>query len=235
MPDVVVAARVHAAGHVELEVAEVVQVVEVVEAALDRLGDRDRLGVRERAEVAARAADDVGQQADVRRREAERLQLRPRARGSVVLLDVRQHQVLLVRDPDLAEAVAIGELGDRVHLGGGDVAGRRPGALERQRDDRVALALVRRARCAAAQRANGRLSATRGAAARRSRARSRGRRARRSAPPARSISTSGTVPGRPRRRCHSASTCRANSAGLSSFTRILIRALYLLSRRPCRL
>src|SRR5688572_2404794 len=67
--DVVVAAGVHAPRDVEVELADVVQVVEVVETALDRLRDRDRLGIRERAEVAARAADDVGEQADVRRGE----------------------------------------------------------------------------------------------------------------------------------------------------------------------
>src|SRR6185369_10466169 len=69
--DMVVAAGVHAAGDVEVELADLVQVVEVVEALLDRLRHRDRLRVGERAEVAARAADDVGEQADVRRREAE--------------------------------------------------------------------------------------------------------------------------------------------------------------------
>src|SRR5262245_729574 len=64
--DVVVAARVHAAGDVEVELADLVQVVQVVEAFLDRLRYRDRLGVGQRAEVAAGAADDVGEQADVR-------------------------------------------------------------------------------------------------------------------------------------------------------------------------
>src|SRR5690606_19742262 len=59
--DVVVAAGVHAAGDVEVEVADVEQVVQVVEAALDGFGHRDRLGVGQGAEVAARAADDVGQ------------------------------------------------------------------------------------------------------------------------------------------------------------------------------
>ena len=48
-----------------------IQIVEVVEAALDRFRDRDRLGVGERAEVAARTADDVGQETDVRRRESQ--------------------------------------------------------------------------------------------------------------------------------------------------------------------
>src|SRR5690606_1765780 len=64
---VVVAAGVHAAGDVEVDVSDVEQVVEVVEAALDGLGHRERLGIGQGAEVAARAADDVGQQADVRR------------------------------------------------------------------------------------------------------------------------------------------------------------------------
>src|SRR4051812_199555 len=70
--DVVVAAGVHASRDVEIDVADVVQVVEVVEAALERLGHRNRFCVRERAKVAARAADDVRQQPDVGRREAER-------------------------------------------------------------------------------------------------------------------------------------------------------------------
>ena len=81
-------------------------------------------------------------------------------RVQVVLQHVGEHEVLLVRDAELAEAVAVGEIGDRVHLVGGR---RRPaayaGALERQRDDRVARALVRRT-LRAAQRENGRLSAS---------------------------------------------------------------------------
>ena len=95
--DVVVAARVHAARHVELEVAEIVQVVEIVEAPLDRFGDRNGLRVGERAEIAARAADDVGQEADVRRRETQRLQVVPEGM-QVVLQHVGEHQVLLVGD-----------------------------------------------------------------------------------------------------------------------------------------
>src|SRR5262245_978769 len=75
--DVVVAAGVHAARDVEVELADLVQVVQIVEALLDRLRHRDRLGVRQRAEVAARAGDDVGEQTDVRRREAQRARLAP--------------------------------------------------------------------------------------------------------------------------------------------------------------
>src|SRR5213075_1610516 len=75
--DVVVAAGIHAAGDVEVELADVVQVVQIVEAPLDRFGHRDRLGVGERAEVYPRAGDDVREEAQVRRREAELPRLAP--------------------------------------------------------------------------------------------------------------------------------------------------------------
>ena len=39
---------------------------------------------------------------------------------------MRQHQVLLVADADFAERILVGEIGDRVHLVGGGVAGRAP-------------------------------------------------------------------------------------------------------------
>src|SRR6185436_15893801 len=124
--DVVVAAGVHAARDIEVELADVEQVVEVVEAALDRLRDRDRLGVGERAEVPARAADDVGEQADVRRREAERARLAPQL-DQPVLAHVGEDQVLLVRDAQLAERIAVGKISDCIHLVGGDVARRHAG------------------------------------------------------------------------------------------------------------
>src|SRR5512138_1130637 len=52
--DGVMAAAVHAAGHLQLDLAEVVQVVEVVEALVDLLCDRDRACVRQRAEIQSR-------------------------------------------------------------------------------------------------------------------------------------------------------------------------------------
>ena len=94
--DVVVAAGVHAARDVQVQLADVVQVVEVVEAALDRLGDRDRLGVGERAEVAARAADDVGEEPHVGRGEAGLAGAPPQGE-QVALAHVGEDQVLLVR------------------------------------------------------------------------------------------------------------------------------------------
>ena len=77
--DVVMAAGVHAAGDVEVELADVVHEIEIVEPALDRFGDRDRLRVGERAEIAAGARDDVRDHADVRRRKLERLRFLPHA------------------------------------------------------------------------------------------------------------------------------------------------------------
>src|SRR6185295_15527638 len=75
--DVMVAAGVHAAGNIQVELADVVQVIEVVETALDRLGHGNGLGVGERAEIAARAGDDVGQEPDVRRRQPLVAQIAP--------------------------------------------------------------------------------------------------------------------------------------------------------------
>ena len=110
MADVVVAAGVHAARDVEVDFADVENVVEVVEAGLDGVGDGDRLGVGEVAEVAAGAADDAGEQADVG-------VVRPIARRlpdgvEVGLPDVGKDDVLLVGNPQFAEAVAVGQIGD---------------------------------------------------------------------------------------------------------------------------
>ena len=79
--DMVVAAGVDAARDVQFDVADVMLEVEVVEALGDGLRDRDRLRIGQRAEVAARAADDVGQQADVRRGQALRLGFFPQLRS----------------------------------------------------------------------------------------------------------------------------------------------------------
>src|SRR5215471_3924218 len=142
MADVVVTACVHAARDVDVDLTDVVQVVEVVEALLDRLGHRDRLGVREGAKISARAGDDVGEQPDVWRGEAQRTQVAPQA-VEVGQLHVGEDQVLLVRDPELAERIAVGEVGDSFHLLRGDVPRRHAGLLERQRDRGVPRLLVR--------------------------------------------------------------------------------------------
>src|SRR5690606_38177960 len=105
------------------------QVVEIVEAPLDRFGDRDRLGIGQRAEVAAGAADHVGQKADVGYGQAQLAQLVPQ-REQLALLDIGKNDVLLVGVAHLTEAVAIGQLGNRVQLLVGDVAGSDASGLE---------------------------------------------------------------------------------------------------------
>src|SRR5882672_4023023 len=129
--DVVMPAGIHAAGNVEVQLADVVDVVQAVEALLDRLRHWDGLGIRKRAEIAAGAGDNVGNEPDVSRGEAQSLRLLPQG-VQVRLAHIGQNQVLLVGNPQLALAVAVGEVRHRVHLGISGVARRNAGLLERQ-------------------------------------------------------------------------------------------------------
>jgi hypothetical protein len=109
--------------------------IAVGEALGDPLGDRDRSRIRESAVVEARAGDDVGEQPDVRRREPggdEPVE----ERGQLVALDMREHQVLLVGHPDLAEAERVGEVRDGVHL----LAVASPGGLPTGFSEMLAIA-----------------------------------------------------------------------------------------------
>ncbi|CRM94327.1 hypothetical protein [Pseudomonas sp. 22 E 5] len=142
MADVVVTTGVHATGDVQVQLADVEQVVQVVETALDRFGDRDRLGVGQGAEITPRAADDVGQQADVRRGEAAFTQFAPQGE-QLALLNVCQDDVLLVGGAQLAEAVAFGQVGHGVQLLVGDIARGDAGGLERQGHGHIARLFVR--------------------------------------------------------------------------------------------
>ena len=72
-----------------------------------------------------RAADDVGQQADVRRGQTQLAQFVPELEQPG-LLYVRRDHVLLVGVAHLAKAVAIGQIGDGVELLVSDVAGATP-------------------------------------------------------------------------------------------------------------
>jgi hypothetical protein len=58
-------------------------------------------------------------------------------RRQVVEADMRKNDVLLVADPRLARAVALGEIGDQVHLVGGGVAGRAADRLQGDRDEAI--------------------------------------------------------------------------------------------------
>src|SRR5438105_579176 len=140
--DVMVATGVHAAGDIEVDLADIVQVVEIVEALLKCLGHRDRLGVGERTEVPARAADDVGEQADIGRGESQFPYLLPQG-VQVGQLHVGKDQVLLVGYAQLAERIAVGEVCDFFHLLDGDIARRHSGLLQGQRHRGITRFLVR--------------------------------------------------------------------------------------------
>ena len=107
----------------------------------DLLGHRDRARIGQAAVVEAGAGDDVGDQIDVGRGDADLVERAPQRR-EIALGDVRQRQILLMADANLAETVALGEIGDGVHLLRGGVAGRPSLGLERERHDGVARELV---------------------------------------------------------------------------------------------
>ena len=231
--DVVMAAGVDAARDVQVQLADLEQVVQVVELALDGFGHRDGDGIGQRAEVPAGTGDDVGEQTHVGGGQVQRFQLPPefvQARAA----HVGQDQVLLVRDAQFAEAMLVGQRGDRVHLVGGDVAGRHAGGLERDGDGGVAGHLVRVHVGAQPARVTlvggGQLGRMIGLVLAAGSYCGQTKR-----PAIWSTKALLMVSGPPLMVCHSSSTCCAYTSGVRSLTRILMRALYLLSRRPCRL
>ncbi len=74
--------------------------------------------------------------------ETRRCELLPQLEGPT-LLHVAEQQILRVGHADLAEAVAIRQIGDQVHLGIGDIARRYPGLLQRDVYRAIAGHLVR--------------------------------------------------------------------------------------------
>ena len=116
--------------------------VVIGEAPRQFLRDRDRARIGERAIIQPRAGDDVGDQIDVRRREPDLVERLPQRR-QVAPGDMGQREILLVADADFAERIFVGEIGERIHLIGGGIAGRSADRLQRQRHDRIALHLVR--------------------------------------------------------------------------------------------
>ena len=77
MAYMVVTTGIHAARNIQVDITDIEQVIHVIEAALDRFGNRDRFGIGQGAKIAARAANDVCQQADVRRGDTQFPQLMP--------------------------------------------------------------------------------------------------------------------------------------------------------------
>ena len=135
--DVMMAAGVDAARDLDLQLADVVLARELGEVLGDALRHRDRARIGQRAIVQARAGDDVGDLADIGLGEAQPVERAPHRR-QIVDRDMRQDQVLLVADADLALAVGVGEVGHALHLHGAGVARRRAGGLQRGGDDAVA-------------------------------------------------------------------------------------------------
>ena len=135
MPAVVVAAAVDAAADVQVDRAQVGDFVDVLVQLGQRGGDGDGAGVGQRAEVAAGAGDHVRQQADVGLHQTQRPGALVQGR-QVLRVHPGQQQVLLVRQPRLAGAEGVGQLGQGVQRGSVGVARRPARALERQGDDR---------------------------------------------------------------------------------------------------
>ena len=142
MADMVMAAGIDAAGDIDVQPADQIGGVVVGEAPRQLLRDRDRARIGQRAVIQPRAGDDVGDEIDVRRGEAELVERLPQRR-QVALGDMRQRQVLLMADADFAERITVGKIGERIHLLGGGIAGRGADRLQRDRDDGIALRLVR--------------------------------------------------------------------------------------------
>src|SRR5262249_5978653 len=141
MADMVMAAGVDAAGNVDVQPAQIARDVEIAEAARKLLRHRDGAGIGKAAIVEPRTGDDVGHEIDVGQRHADGVEGAPQL-DQVALAHVREHEILLVADTDLAKAVAVGEIGDGLHLLRRGVAGRAPLRFQRQRHDGIAPHLV---------------------------------------------------------------------------------------------
>src|ERR1700761_5457726 len=93
MADMVMAAGIDAAGNIDVQPADQVGGIMVGKAARQFLRDRDRTRIRQRTIVEARAGDDIRDQVDVGRGEAELVQRLPQRR-QVTPRHMRQRQVL---------------------------------------------------------------------------------------------------------------------------------------------
>src|SRR5262249_52367131 len=137
MADMVVAAGIDAAGNIDVQTAQIAREIGLVEAPGDFLRNRDRARIGETAIIEARTGDDVGDEPDIRDGKADRIERAIKFR-QVALRDVRQNEILLVTDADLAERITIGEICNRVHLLGGGIARRAAFRLQRYGHDRIA-------------------------------------------------------------------------------------------------
>src|SRR5215469_13858464 len=115
MADMVMAAGIDAARDLDGELADLALALRIGEALAQALGDGNRARIGEAAIVQARAGDDVADEADIRRGQAQGLEPIPE-RWEIGPPDVGQDEVLDMADADLAMAVGIGELRDGIHL-----------------------------------------------------------------------------------------------------------------------
>src|SRR6185295_14369908 len=99
MAGMMMTARIDAAGHFDFELADILLPLEIGEALADPLRNRDRPRIGEIAIVEARAADDVGDEAEIGRRQAVQLEDLPH-REKIVLAHMGQNEVLLVAHAD---------------------------------------------------------------------------------------------------------------------------------------
>src|SRR5579862_6996584 len=157
--DMMMAAGVHATGHLDFDLAQVVEVVEIVETLLYLAGNRDRAGVGESAEIESGAGDHVRERADVGCGEAVRRELLPRGM-ELVLRHVGEQQILAVGAAYQSEAEAIGEARNGFHLLRGHVTRDRVVRLERD-EDRAVAGHAMRACVVAIPGLKGRLASTR--------------------------------------------------------------------------
>src|SRR5215472_13094242 len=141
VPDVMVTAGIDAAGDVDVQPSEVASQIEILEAARDLLGHRNRARVGQAAVVETGAGYDVGDEIDVGRGDPDFVERAPQRR-KIALGNVRKRQILLVADANLSETVALGEIGDGIHLPRGGIARRPSFGLERERHDGIAGELV---------------------------------------------------------------------------------------------
>src|SRR5579871_1452908 len=102
MADVMVPTGIDAARDVDVQPAEFAGEPKVAETTRQLLGDWDGARIGEAAVVQSRARDNVGNEADVRSRHPDSIERAPQF-AEIALCHMREHEVLLVADPNFPE------------------------------------------------------------------------------------------------------------------------------------
>src|SRR5262249_36331855 len=98
--DMVMSTGIDAAGDIYFELPDLPRAGRIAKRLRDSLGDGDRAGGRKRAIIEARAGDDIGHEACVRGGKTLRDKLVENF-GQIIECDMRQYQILLMRDAQL--------------------------------------------------------------------------------------------------------------------------------------